>query len=410
MQKRRDSKGRILRSNERQRKDGSYEYRYVGPDGRKKSVYSWRLVETDVTPAGKHDRPSLRSQEAELQLATLEGTWISGGDMTVVQLCEKYILTKTGVKATTKVGYQTVMNILKKESFGAMKINKIHVSDAKLFLIKLQKEDGRGYSSIHSIRGVLRPAFQMACDDEIIRKNPFDWQLASVLVDDSHMREAVSRNDERRFLDFLRDDPHFNMYYDGIYLLFKTGLRISELCGLSVTDLNFKKRELFVQRQLQRSRDGTLYIETPKTDSGSRVIPIGDDICQCLKRIIEARENPEVEPIVDGQAGFLFLNGRARKGLRPMVAMDWEHIFKRATDKYNSIYRMQLPRITPHVCRHTYCSNMAKSGMNPKVLQYLMGHSDISVTLNTYTHMDVETAKEEVERMNADSYTSPSGK
>lgn len=54
---------------------------------------------------------------------------------------------------------------------------------------------------------------------------------------------------------------------------------------------------------------------------------------------------------------------------------------------------------TPHVCRHTYCSNMAKSGMNPKVLQYLMGHSDISVTLNTYTHLKLDDAKEEMEKL-----------
>ena len=82
-----------------------------------------------------------------------------------------------------------------------------------------------------------------------------------------------------------------------------------------------------------------------------------------------------------------------------MVAMDWEHIFRHILDKYNSIYKVQLPKITPHVCRHTYCSNKAKSGMNPKVLQYLMGHSDISVTLNTYTHLGLEAAKDELERL-----------
>ena len=55
--------------------------------------------------------------------------------------------------------------------------------------------------------------------------------------------------------------------------------------------------------------------------------------------------------------------------------------------------------ITPHVCRHTYCTNMAKSGMNPKALQYLMGHSEISVTLNTYTHVNLEDAREEIARI-----------
>ena len=62
-------------------------------------------------------------------------------------------------------------------------------------------------------------------------------------------------------------------------------------------------------------------------------------------------------------------------------------------------YKVQMPVITPHVCRHTYCTNMAKSGMNPKALQYLMGHSDISVTLNTYTHVNLEDAREEVARI-----------
>ncbi len=58
-----------------------------------------------------------------------------------------------------------------------------------------------------------------------------------------------------------------------------------------------------------------------------------------------------------------------------------------------------MPSITPHVCRHTYCSNMAKSGMNPKTLQYLMGHSDIGVTLNTYTHLGLEDAQDELGRI-----------
>ena len=58
-----------------------------------------------------------------------------------------------------------------------------------------------------------------------------------------------------------------------------------------------------------------------------------------------------------------------------------------------------MPNITPHICRHTYCSNMAKSGMNPKTLQYLMGHSEIGVTLNTYTHLGLEDATDELKRV-----------
>ena len=71
----------------------------------------------------------------------------------------------------------------------------------------------------------------------------------------------------------------------------------------------------------------------------------------------------------------------------------------RMVGRYNDIYRVQMPNITFHVCRHTYCSNMAKSGMNPKTLQYLMGHSDISVTMNVYTHISFDDAEEELKRV-----------
>ena len=84
-----------------------------------------------------------------------------------------------------------------------------------------------------------------------------------------------------------------------------------------------------------------------------------------------------------------------------MVALHWEKYFQHIVEKYNKIYKVQLPKITPHVCRHTFCSKMAKNGMNPKTLQYIMGHSDISVTLYTYTHVSFEDAQAEVKRMSA---------
>ena len=96
--------------------------------------------------------------------------------------------------------------------------------------------------------------------------------------------------------------------------------------------------------------------------------------------------------MIDGRCGFLFLD----KNEMPMVALHWKKYFQHVVEKYNRIYRVQLPKMTRHVCRHTYCSNMTKAGMNPKTLQYLMGHSDIGVTLNTYTHFKFEEAQAEV--------------
>ena len=93
--------------------------------------------------------------------------------------------------------------------------------------------------------------------------------------------------------------------------------------------------------------------------------------------------------MIDGYGGFLCIDEAGE----PLVAMHWEHRFNHMVKRYNDIFRIQMPNITPHVCRHTYCSNQAKAGMSPKALQYLMGHSDIGVTLNTYTHMAWEMQK-----------------
>ena len=136
-------------------------------------------------------------------------------------------------------------------------------------------------------------------------------------------------------------------------------------------------------------------IETTKTDAGTRVLPITEDVAQMFQAIIEDRNAPKVEKSIDGYSGFLFYDDNGM----PLVAMHWQHRFNHMVGRYNDIYRVQMPNITPHVCRHTYCSNMAKSGMNLKTLQYLMGHSDISVTMNVYTHIGFDDAEEELKRM-----------
>ena len=394
MSKRRDKKGRILRNGESQRADGRYAYVYTDSRGKQRFIYSWKLEATDPLPAGRRKCISLREKEKELMRDLEDGITPYGGDLTVLELVQMYILQKMGVRHSTKAGYKTVVNLLKKDDFGARRIDKIKLSDAKRWLIRLQ-ENGRGYSSIHSIRGVLRPAFQMAVDDDLLRKNPFEFQLCTVVVNDSVTREAITKKQERMLLEFIKNDQHFCKYYDGIYILFKTGLRISEFVGLTTKDLDFEERTINVNHQLQRGSDMVYIIEDTKTTNGTRVLPMTEDVYECFQRIISQRKRPKKEPKVDGVSGFLYLD----KNDMPMVALHWEKYFQHIITKYNSIYKEELPKVTPHVCRHTYCSNMAKAGMNPKTLQYLMGHADIGVTLNTYTHIGLDDAKEELERV-----------
>lgn len=392
--KRRDNRGRVLRNGEIQTENGRYRYKYTDTYGETRYVYSWRLDKNDRVPAGKKAGPSLREKEKQIAADIFDKIVPEGGGLTVISLVEKYVSLKTSVRPTTWAGYKTVINILKKELFGKTRIDKVKISDAKAWLIQLQ-ENGRGYSTIRTIRGILRPAFQMAVDDDLIRKNPFSFELATVIYNDSVTREALTRDQERKFLKFVKEDSHFKKYYEGIFILFNTGLRISEFVGLTKADLDFKNMKINVDHQLQRYTESGYQIVEPKTEHGVRQIPMTQEVAECFHKIIKDRKSPKVEPMIDGYTGFLYLD----KNGMPMVALHWEKYFQHICRKYNSVYKAQMPKVTPHVCRHTFCSKMAAARMNPKTLQYIMGHSDISVTLNTYTHLGFEEASEEFRRI-----------
>jgi len=283
---------------------------------------------------------------------------------------------------------------LKEDAFGKKKIADIKTSEAKMWLIELQ-DGGRSYSSIHSIRGVVRPAFAMAVEDDLLRKNPFDFELAKVLINDSVKRDTLTAKQERDFLKFVKEDEYFSQYYDGIFILLKTGLCISELCGLTIRDVDLQERTIDIHKQLQYTGGKKAYIEQTKTTAGTSVLPMSDEVYEAFKRVISGRKKPRVEQMIDGVSGFLFLDDRGK----PMLAYQWEKKFQHIVEKYNKIYKVELPKITPHICRHTYCTNMAKSGIAVKTLQYLMGHADIATTLNVYTHLKLEDAKDELEQM-----------
>lgn len=390
---RRDSKHRVLRKGESIRANGKYQYKYH-IDGKPYFVYSWRLEPTDPLPAGK--KPCLSLRELEKQIGRDLDSQLdpTGRNMTVKELVARYLATKTGVRPNTLQNYKFVQNVLEKEEFSNKKISSVRTSDAKLFLIKMQ-QDGKGSSTVKTVRGVLRPAFQMAVDDDMLVKNPFDFMLAGVVVNTEMTRQAISRKQMRDFLKFVHDDNVYCKYYEVFYILFHTGMRISEFCGLTIKDLDMENRIIDINHQLQRASDMSYNIEPTKTNAGTRRLPMTDDVYECFKTILENRPRNAREIMVDGYMGFLFLD----KNGMPEVAMHWEHRFNHAVHRYNDIFRVQMPNITPHVCRHTYCSNMAKSGMSPKTLQYLMGHSEIGVTMNVYTHLGLEDATEELRRV-----------
>lgn len=381
-EKRKDNKGRILRTGESQRKDLIYQYRYTDIHGKRQTVYSSDLKE-------------LREKEKEIQKQLNDGIDYAAGKITVIQLLERYISLKQGVRYNTKVGYNFVLNLIKKEDFGYRQIRDIKVSDAQKWIMKLHS-DGKGYSTITSVRGVVKPAFQMAYNEDIIRRNPFDFKLADVVPNDSRKRIAMTDEQQKIWMDFIREDKTYCKYYDEFIVLLGTGMRVSEFCGLTKSDLDFENRRIRVDHQLVRERGGKYYVEKTKTECGIRFIPMTDDVYQSLKNILANRRKMKTEIIVDGYSGFILID----KDCHPKVALHIENEMRWAMKKYKKLHPEQpLPHITPHVFRHTFCTNMANKGMDIKTLQYLMGHSDVGVTLNVYTHASYDRAVEQMAKI-----------
>lgn len=179
----------------------------------------------------------------------------------------------------------------------------------------------------------------------------------------------------------------------------KDNLAINEKYNLTIKEavkyFNIGEKNL---RRLVSDNPNAAYIltiEKTKTEAGTRVLPMSDEVYAAFKRVVQNRKKPKVEEMIDGYTGFLFLDKRGK----PMMPYQWEKRFQHVVEKYNRIYRVQLPKITPHVCRHTFCTNAAKRGISVETLKYLMGHTDISVTSNVYTHLKLEDAQREMERL-----------
>ena len=390
-EKRRDSKNRILRTGESQRKDGRYAYKYIDAFGKPQFVYAWKLVPTDRTPAGKREDISLREKVEEILQDKNDGIDTAGKKMTVYELFKKYLKQQRNARASTQNTYHYLLEFLKKDKFGARSIDTVKISDVKTWLLEL-KENGLAYGTVLFYKRALKPAFKMALHDDCIRKNPFDFSLSSVMKNDTQSRQALTQEQEEKLLAFVQSDVCYQKHYDEIIVLLRTGLRIAEFCGLTVNDLDFTNRVINIDHQLIKLKRNYI-VQPPKSENGVRQIPMSDEVYQSLKNILKhRRKQKELE--IDGYKDFLFIN---RNG-NPNVAMNYEAVFRSLVNKYNSKHEEQLPRITPHVMRHTFCTRLANAGMNPKALQYVMGHSNITITLNLYAHASLETVKAELQR------------
>lgn len=402
---RKDPKGRLLRNGETyDAKTGRYRYSYFDATGKRCQLYSWTLTKNDTVPAGKKQKygESLREKETQAQAEVMNAVVTSGSNMTVMQLLEQYVkVASPGMRETTRKGYRTQIRFMESNTrakvMAKKKIKEVTALDAEQWMLELHTKEGRSYSSLHTLKGMLRQAFIKAKQSGWVINNPFDFSMAKKAYGGTKTRDALSRADMRRFLDFVQTDKHFSKYYDGVYILFNTGLRISEFCGLTADDIDFNEHVIHVRRQLLRVHDGNIhkyYIEEPKTENGVRDVPMLADVESAFRSAIQKR--PVIKETViwdelhqNSMTGFLWID----KDGHYEVAQHWSNHLRWACAKFNRIYKEEIPQVTPHVCRHTFCSNCASAGMSPKTLQMIMGHSSIEFTLNVYTHIEAGDVK-----------------
>lgn len=395
---RKDNKGRNLHTGESQRNNGSYMYRYIDVrSGKRQTIYASDLAE-------------LRAKEKQLAKDLDDNILIDGSakKMTVNSLFDYYMATKE-LADSTRGNYVKMWNSHVKDEIGNLKVVQLLPSHIKAFYAKMSRAE-YSYCTIKLIHTLLNPALEMAVDDDIIRKNPAKNALSSDYGKPPEEKDILTLDQQKKLVSFMQGSNVYNVYEPMFTVLLDTGLRCGELIGLTWADVDMENRELSIDHQLIYKDWGEGYgfrAFTPKTKAGVRIIPFTESVYKAFlgqKKINFMLGRRSTEEI-DGYSDFIFL---AKTG-RPLMPSAVNNVIYNVVDKYNKEEAGRakkehrkaelLPRISAHNLRHTACTNMARQGMNIKVLQYLMGHAHSDVTMDVYNHIaGREDVREEVER------------
>lgn len=382
--KRKDSKGRVLRKGESQKEDNLYMYRWTDNNRKRQCCYASTL-------------DKLREKEKAIEKEMMLG--VSRTTITLNEQIDIYLQTKNNLAKSTKSNYQYYYeHSIKGSRLGNMKVIDIKKSDILMFY--KQFSDG-GYSAgtIQILQKIVRPSLQLACDDNVILKNPADGCTKDYSTE-LEKKYALTFDEEKEFLERIKNRPRMKRYYPMYAIILETGLRISEAIGLTWDDVDMEKRTISINHQVQCrtvEHKYTLFANTTKTEAGVRIIPMTDDVYRLFveQRKVWLSTIKASDFEVDGYKNFVFVShvtgkcmnhNNVRRMLRSVVDM-------------NKDREIQLPPISPHILRHTAATRLAESGCDIKVMQYLLGHTDVRTTMRVYNHVDPERVKREMEKL-----------
>lgn len=392
-QKRKDKDRIVLKTGEGMRPNGTYEYRWTDRDGKRRRVYAKTLDE-------------LRAKEKEIAKDRSDGIKPEARYVTINELFDLWKQVKRGLKDNTFQNYLYMYDTFVRPEFGKNRISTLKKSDVKRFYNHLADERGLQASTIDSVHTVLHQVLQMAVDDDFLRNNPSDnvlKELKQSHVFKTEKRKALTKPQQDLLLDFLRRNHTYNHWYPIMAVMVGTGLRVGEVTGLRWCDIDLENGIIDVNHTLvyycHRSEVEKNHcyfnVNTPKTENSNRQVPMLDFVKEAF---IEERARQEALGVtcrasVDGYTDFIFVNrfgdvqhqGTLNKAIRRIIRdCNDEVLLREEPDP------VLLPHFSCHSLRHTFTTRMCEAGVNIKVIQDALGHSDISTTMNIYADVTKE--------------------
>ena len=395
---RKDTKGRVLHRGEDYHKGKKlYRYSYIDPLKKRRCIYAKELTE-------------LREKIKQLKRDQLDGIDVySQGRSDINTAFDRYISTKTELRSSTRSQYLYLYNHFIRNGFGKRKITEVCFSDVVLFYGALSQQ-GLKVRSIETIHFVLRPAFQLAVRDNIIRTNPAAGAMSEMKrkwreFDSS--RHALTLEQERIFFNEL-DKPRNRRWKNFFVVMFGTGCRIGELIGLRWEDIDFENGLISINHNVShhiREEKGFKMgyeLSLPKTQSGIRTIPMLAKVREVLEQQYASYKefgNP-CRMELGGMTNFIFCN---RYG-NIFNSCTVNPVIKRIVLEYNEAEEanaiienrqpVKLPIFSCHIARHTFCSRLCENDTNIKVIQSVMGHKDVNTTLGIYAEVSDKKKQE----------------
>ena len=400
--KRKDHKGRVLKEGESYRKsDGRYMFRYISSDGKRHTIY-------------ERDLNALREKEKKINRDLTIGIRIGEDNITLNDIYEMWKKDKNTLKQTTKGNYIYMYDHFVKEGFGCTKLKDIRKSDVRRFYNSLLDAKRLKVNTLDSIHTVVHQLFNLAVDDLYIRINPSDGVMGECKRAhnmDIPKRPALTIPQQEAFIRYTGEIPKYKHWKPLFTFFLGTGCRVSEVAGLRWEDIHMDDGYIDINHNMvyyQRDQGKCYFsISTPKTEAGSRIIPMLPEVRQAL--LDEKSYQKEVGLVcnadIDGYTDFIFLN---RFG-NPHNPQTINRTIKRITLSYNeeemeSADRegreaILIPPFSCHNLRHTFCTRYCENETNLKVIQEIMGHKDIATTMEVYAEATKDTKVKSFENL-----------